>query len=226
MIYTKSNKHGDLFCRLIACEKPLTRKEESERHVSRGKYTDSTSQGTWHREKKEKTPADIWWRKLPASFLYFPPVPQITVITTKAPSSVSSEVRDSHQTRKSWYMSAWLFGSPTCLLPGPRRLSISLGGGCLPPWKLGTFREVPFLLHYLVTVPSAHAHPPVPWLRHHSCRPKHTTALGTWMHLHKAVGLRSLKIQCSGHFDYEVKDNNNNPNTNPSLTLAMYETLF
>lgn len=128
MIYTKSNKHGDLFCRLIAREKPLTRKEESERHVSRGKYTDSTSQGTWHREKKEKTPADIWWRKLPASFLYFPPVPQITVITTKAPSSVSSEVRDSHQTRKSWYMSAWLFGSPTCLLPGPRRLSISLGG--------------------------------------------------------------------------------------------------
>lgn len=37
-----------------------------------------------------------------------------------------------------------------------------LWGGCLPPWKLGTFREVPFLLHYLVTVPSAHAHPPVP----------------------------------------------------------------
>lgn len=44
--YTKSNKHGNLFFRLTACEKPRTRKEESEGHVSRGKYTDSTREGT------------------------------------------------------------------------------------------------------------------------------------------------------------------------------------
>lgn len=45
-IYTKSNNHGNLFFRLMACEQTLSRKEEGERHVSRGKYTDSTREGT------------------------------------------------------------------------------------------------------------------------------------------------------------------------------------
>lgn len=165
---------------------------------------------------------------LPVSFLYFPPVPQSTVITTKAPASVSSEVRDSHQTRKSWYMSV-TFRISHLLAARPRKALHFSGAGVPSAVEAGYLPWGSLSASLSGDCALSPCPPPMPWLHHHSCHPKHTTALGTWMCLHKAVGLRSLKIQCLGHFDYEVRDNNNNnnnPNTNPSLTLAMYETLF